>query len=231
MADLTFYSSVRRGAALGITRQDDGTLAPAGEDHARLQVTLNYGGTHVAKPTLSLVGPGDVVGLDTRCIVRTFPKADDNDAEDAVLCYVDFDQVDLPWRYTPSPYPTTPIRVRADPVRPWLTLLVLVEGSEVNDSDIRPPQGKEKLPQLTVHNGGLLPNLTEAWAWAHVQGGPVQSDEEIAATLAGRPGALVARLMSPRILEKSTAYRAFLVPTFKRGVIAARGEDPGTLDG
>ena len=230
MADLTFYSSVRRGAALGITRQDDGTT-PADADHARLQVTLTYDSTHTAQTTLPLVGPGDIVGLDTRCIVRTFPRADDNDAEDAFLCYVDFDQVDLPWRYTPSHYVSGTIGLRADRVRPWLTLLVLAEGIEVTDDDVRAPTGKEKLPQLTVHDGTLLPNLADVWAWAHVQGGQVQRDEEIAAALAGRPGALVARLLSPRILQKSTAYRAFVVPTFMRGVIAARSEDPGTLDG
>ena len=40
----------------------------------------------------------------------------------------------------------------------------------------------------------------------------------MAAALDGRPGALVSRLLSPRLLEPSTAYRAFLVPTFLRGV-------------
>ena len=229
MADLTFYSSVRRGAALGITRKDDGTT-PAGGDHARLQVTLTYDPTHAATATLPLVGPGDIVGLDTRCIVRTFPRADDNDAEDAFLCYVDFDQVDLPWRYTPSHYTQQDLGNRLDRVRPWLTLLVFVEGTEVSDDKIRAPRGKQKLPQLTVSNGTLLPDLANAWAWAHVQGEQAQTDAQLAATLTGRPGALVARLLSPRILDKSTAYRAFLVPTFMRGVLAAQGEDPGTMD-
>jgi hypothetical protein len=229
MADLTFYSSVRRGAALGITRQDDGTT-PSGGDHAELVVKLAYDLGHSAETTLKLVGPGDIVGLDTRCIVRTFPRADDNEAEDAFLCYVDFDQIDLPWRYTPAHYTQQQLETGTDRVRPWLTLLVFVEGTEVSDDKIRAPRGKEKLPQLTVTDGSLLPNLADAWAWAHVQGGQAQTDEQIADALKGRPGALVARLVSPRILEKSTAYRAFLVPTFLRGVMAARGEDPDTTD-
>ena len=53
----------------------------------------------------------------------------------------------------------------------------------------------------------------------------------MAAALDGRPGALVSRLLSPRLLAPSTAYRAFLVPTFLRGVKAGQGEDPGTIDG
>ena len=54
------------------------------------------------RTTLSLLGPGDIVGFDTRSIVRMFPPPNDNDAEAGFLCYVDFDQVDLPWRYTPA---------------------------------------------------------------------------------------------------------------------------------
>ena len=83
-----------------------------------LPVTLSYpaepsaGG--VASTTLSLLGPGDIVGLDARTIVRTFPQPDDNEAQAGFLCYVDFDQVDLPWRYTPAAtvgsIPGTPTR-------------------------------------------------------------------------------------------------------------------------
>ncbi|HEY7371750.1 MAG TPA: hypothetical protein VIF57_06195 [Polyangia bacterium] len=232
MADLTFYSSVRRGAALAITREDF-SQAPTNPDdlaHARVKVALDYGnqGTqpHVANTILPLVGPGDIVGLDGRCVVRSFPRPDDNDAEVEFLCYVDFDQVDLPWRYTPTHYTLDDLTGKNDRVRPWLTLLVLAEGSEVTDDDVRAPTGTEKLPQLTVRDGNLLPDLKDAWAWAHVQGQQTQADAEIAATLNGRPGALIGRLMSPRALAKTTAYRAFLVPTFMRGVFAGQGKDP-----
>jgi hypothetical protein len=232
MADLTFYSSVRRGAALAITREDF-SQAPTNPDdlaHARVKVALDYGnqGTqqHVANTILPLVGPGDIVGLDGRCVVRSFPRHDDNDAEVEFLCYVDFDQVDLPWRYTPTHYTLDDLNGKNDRVRPWLTLLVLAEGTEVTDDDVRAPTGTEKLPQLTVRDASLLPDLKDAWAWAHVQGQQLQADDAIAATLNGRPGALIGRLMSPRALAKTTAYRAFLVPTFMRGVFAGQGKDP-----
>jgi len=235
MAQLTFYSSVRRGAALAITRNDDPNQTPPGDpkdqQHARVIVNLDFGETRQSHTTLSLVGPGDIAGLDTRCIVRTFPRADDNDAEDAFLCYVDFDQVDLPWRYTPAQFTPDQPGVKTDKIRPWMFLLVLVEGTEFKDDDLRAPSGKQKLPQLTVRDSSVLPDLTQAWAWAHVQGEQLQNDTQMAAALAGRPGALVARLMSPRALAPSTAYRAFLVPTFMRGVKAGQGEDPGTIDG
>ena len=232
MADLTFYSSVRRGAALAITREDF-SQAPTNPDdlaHARVKVALDYGNqgaqAHVANTILPLVGPGDIVGLDGRCVVRSFPRPDDNDAEVEFLCYVDFDQVDLPWRYTPTHYTLADLQANTDRVRPWLTLLVLAEGTEVTDADVRAPTGTEKLPQLTVRDGSLLPDLRDTWAWAHVQGQQTQADDAIAATLGGHPGALIGRLMSPRALAKTTAYRAFLVPTFMRGVFAGQGKDP-----
>src|SRR4051812_42158662 len=98
MADLTFYSSIRQGAALAITRTD-GTPDPSNPviPRVRLPVTLGYAATSgetspTAGTTLSLLGPGDIVGLDTRTIVRTFPQPNDNDAEAGFLVYVDFDQ-------------------------------------------------------------------------------------------------------------------------------------------
>src|SRR5580765_7288336 len=104
MADLTFYSSIRRGAELAITRQDSSTPPPTAIPRVTLPVTLSYPTEPgaAAGTTLSLLGPGDIVGLDTRTIVRMFPPPNDNEAEAGFLCYVDFDQVDLPWRYTPA---------------------------------------------------------------------------------------------------------------------------------
>src|SRR6185437_15901127 len=142
MADLTFYSSIRQGAALSITRPDGPPITPA-VAHVQLPVNLSYPaeasqpGSTPASTTLSLLGPGDIVGLDTRTIVRTFPQANDNEAEAGFLCYVDFDQVDLPWRYTPATNASG-----TDRLRPWLTLVVLAEGTDFNPStDFRPAQG------------------------------------------------------------------------------------------
>jgi hypothetical protein len=232
MADLTFYSSIRQGAALAITRPDGPPITPA-VAHVQLPVNLSYPaeasqpGSTPASATLSLLGPGDIVGLDTRTIVRTFPQPNDNNAEAGFLCYLDFDQVDLPWRYTPATN-----AAGTDQLRPWLTLVVLAEGTEFDPTnDVRPPQGDEKLPQLNIGHAGLLPDLTQVWAWAHVQGQQAQTDSDLAKTISGAPGALVARLMSPRNLMQKTAYTAFLVPTFRGGVLAGQGQDTSGTDG
>jgi hypothetical protein len=237
MADLTFYSSIRQGAALAITRTD---VPPGPTDTAiprvQLPVNLSYAaetalqGT-AASTTLSLLGPGDIVGLDTRTIVRTFPPPNDNEAEAGFLVYVDFDQVDLPWRYTPatnvgtiSPTPGQ----SNDQLRPWLTLVVLAEGADFNPTtDFRPAQGDEKLPQLTVALQ-FLPKFDQLWPWAHVQAQQLVSDAALPGAIGGPPGALVARLLSPRRLELNTAYTAFLVPTFQAGVLAGQGKNTAT---
>src|SRR6185437_5903207 len=242
-ANLTFYSSIREGAALAITRED--VLNPAAPVIPRVQlpVTLAYAATSsesqpTAGTTLSLLGPGDIVGLDTRTIVRTFPQANDNEGEAGFLCYVDFDQVDLPWRYTPATFSgsvETDPTASNDKLRPWLTLMVLSEGTDFDPTvDLRPAQGDEKLPQIMVKAFSLLPAPDGLWAWAHVQGQGALSGQDLAAEIAGPPGSLVARLMSSRHLLPSTAYTAFLIPTFQRGVLAGQGKpfDPNNdVDG
>jgi hypothetical protein len=242
-ANLTFYSSIRQGAALAITRTDAVDPPAPVIPRVQLPVTLAYPATASENPatagtTLSLLGPGDIVGLDTRTIVRTFPQSNDNEAEAGFLCYVDFDQVDLPWRYTPAAFAGS---VQPDPeqstdqLRPWLTLMVLVEGIDFDPKvDFRPAQGDEKLPQIMVKAENLLPDRTGLWAWAHVQGQGALSGQSLANEIAGPPGSLVARLMSSRHLAPSTPYTAFLIPTFQRGVLAGQGKpfDPNNdVDG
>jgi hypothetical protein len=242
-ANLTFYSSIRQGAALAITRTDVVDPPAPVVPRVQLPVTLGYDATAgesqpTAGTTLSLLGPGDIVGLDPRTIVRTFPQANDNEGEAGFLCYVDFDQVDLPWRYTPAAFAGT---IQQDPtqstdeLRPWLTLMVLVEGTDFDPTaDLRPPQGDEKLPQIMVKAQNLLPDPTGLWAWAHVQGQGALSGQDLADEIAGPPGSLVARLMSSRHLNPTTAYTAFLIPTFQRGVLAGQGKpfDPNNdVDG
>src|SRR4030095_15478947 len=72
---------------------------------------------------------------------------------------------------------------------------------------------------------------TELWAWAHLQANqeivetPTQDPKPvISAAIDGQPGAVVARVMSPRILKKQTAYHVFLVPTCETGRRVGTGE-------
>ena len=58
--------------------------------------------TVTANQNVRLYGPGDIVGIDTRLIVRTDPKPFTTNFEPNYLAVVDFDPPDLPWMFTPT---------------------------------------------------------------------------------------------------------------------------------
>ena len=74
-------------------------------------------------------------------VVRVWPKANDNDAESGSLPLIEFDQADLPWRYTPAK------ATAAGQLRPWINLIVL---SAADNYTLTPPTPAIKLPILTV---------------------------------------------------------------------------------
>jgi hypothetical protein len=148
--------------AAGI-RQPDLTPAEGAQAIVDLRLTFN-GDEQVALPSLTLVGLGEIAGLNTRVIVRTFPPADVNDAEAAFFVVVELDQADLLWRYTParaSGDSEPPEGAPNDKLRPWITLLVLEETEVIK---LAPATATQKLPILTAAVA-KLPNLDETWAW------------------------------------------------------------------
>ena len=72
-----------------------------------------------ASTTTALAGPGDVVGLDPRAIVRLTPRRDATNVEPNYLVAVDFDEPDLPWLLTPA------AANAQGRLRPWLALVVV----------------------------------------------------------------------------------------------------------
>jgi hypothetical protein len=225
-----FLPYVRRGLAAAITVPD---VQPANAPVVSFtaQVNVSSPGTALSpvQVTLPLVGPGDIAGLDPRVVVRTTPLANDSDAEYGHFAAIEFDQADLPWRYTPAAATSN------GQLHPWFTLLVcLNDGVEMVLAPATPTQ---KLAQATVQKSGL-PFLSQGWAWAHVQ---LHGAAETAATgsnaaaalatvFAQQPGQFVARLLCSRALTPQTSYTALLVPTFERGRLAGLGQDPNGTD-
>jgi hypothetical protein len=216
LGTLSFIPWLRRGLAAGITRPD-GPIANTSQHALDVTLTLNAG---VAQTELALVEPGAIVGLDARAIARTFPQANETDAEFRHLVMVELDQADLPWRYTPA-------AAADERLRPWLTLVVLIDQEEVA---VTAPTQNQKLAVATVRQASLLPNLNEAWAFAHVQVHGAADASSVPALLSGSPGQVLARLVSPRVLTSNTTYQALIVPTYARGRLAGTGVDPGTTD-
>jgi hypothetical protein len=73
--------------------------------------------------------------------------------------------------------------------------------------------------------GGALPDVRYAWRWAHAQisADEGQTTDQLLAILRDQPGSAVCRLMCPRRLRPKTRYAAFVVPTFKLGLLAGLG--------
>ena len=130
---LSFYSWLRTGLAATVGTE-------AADTRVIAQVTLGFNGDPLltASPRLALIGPGDIVGLDPNVVVRTWPPANDLDAEFVAYPVIEFDQADLLWRYSPER--------AAEQVRPWVSLVVLA----ADEATLAAPTPERKLSVLTV---------------------------------------------------------------------------------
>jgi hypothetical protein len=233
----SFLPYLRQGIANTITSADgDQTIQARATTHVALQLTGDPIGsgaelTQALVQDIALYGPGDVVGIDTRAVVRIEPRDWITNFESNHLAAVDFYDEDFPWRYTPAAPDAGHLRVR-----PWISLIVLADGEfdEAQDLSGRP------LPYVSVHSTNLLPPAAELWAWAHVHFNQTLAADasEIVSTdtaaviaraesiLAANRDNAYARLMSPRRLTENTTYHALVVPTFETGRLAGLGHDP-----
>ena len=109
----TFLSHVRSGLATAMAG------AP-GQVTAGVPVFGDGVARHPAAVQIRLRGPGDVLSLDERQIVRRHPADGAAGVEPGYLAHVEFDQPGLPWLFTPLP--------AAPRLTPWLVLVVLAEG-------------------------------------------------------------------------------------------------------
>jgi len=219
-ASVVFLPWVRQGLAARIATPDPLTTPlPA---QAPLGVTLGVNGIDTASVGVRLFGPADVIGIDPRQIVRTEPPAGTDNYESNDLAAVEFDNPDLPWLFTPA---------AADGqgrVRPWIVLVVVRKQDGVR---LRPPR-TELLPVLEIGAPAVpsqeLPDLVDAWAWAHAQlGAHVGANEgELRDVLVNYPQLSVSRLLSPRLLKENTEYFACVVPAFEAGRLAGLGGTP-----
>jgi hypothetical protein len=215
-----FTSWVRRGAAAGIIEPDPTSGPYAGPAKFQPVITLARDGAPQAPlsgPELPLLGPGAVVGLDPRAVLRTDPATGAQAVEDNHLVLAELARPDLPWLFTPAK-PSA-----ANRLRPWL-VLVVVEASRLSLEAGTP------LARITVHDSEL-PDLSDSWAWVHAQVTAETDDPREASALLKPPSGSVAvsRLLCPRRLQPDRSYLACLVPATLVGVQAGLGLplDPG----
>lgn len=211
-ANYVFLPWVRQGAA-GDIQTIDGTAGQAGFVSVNVNLRVNDSAADAIDQQVRLYGPGDVIGMDPKQVVRTVPAHLSTDFEPNYFPAIEFDRPDFPWLFTPA---------KADgsnKLRPWLCLIVVRKQLGVTLSRDRANQ----LPVLEIAspaNPDLeLPNLSESWAWAHAQVVGAKRDfESLKNSLAGDPALTLSRLLCPRRLDPATDYLACLVPAFALGV-------------
>jgi hypothetical protein len=234
----SFFPWVRQGLGNQITAND---LDPSVLLRATIPVTLQVTGTGLGSTvtapvtrTVPLAGPGDIVGVDLRAIVRTEPRDWITNFEPNYVPFIEFYDEDFPWRYTPARPDTAAHRLR-----PWIALVVL-EESEFADG----VKGERPCPFIVVSNLGSLPPAEQLWAWAHVHANRAMIDAGVRVPALGGAGAVApavqrlgetlaenadlaySRLVCPRKLKDNTGYHAFLIPVFETGRLAGLGLDP-----
>ena len=135
-ADLVFLPWVRRGAASGVLTPDTLGVGQPGRATTTVTLTINAG-TTVSVPT-TVMGPGDVTGLDDRQVIRTDPAPGSRSFEPNYVPLIELDEPALPWLFTPA---AAGAQAR---LRPWLCLVVvrLQDGVRLDPPQAGPPEGQ-----------------------------------------------------------------------------------------
>jgi hypothetical protein len=217
IAKYQFHSWARRGIASNISSLDDlGAGTDALIERAEVPVSVKVNSDGVTKD-FTLIGPGDIIGINRKMVIRTEPLNWITDSEPNYLAFIEFYDEDFPWRYTPA-------RAQGEKLRPWIVLFVLKEN------EFERTKKQTPLPSITVKKKEALPPYQDTWLWAHAHSNADIPSSEISnieefllslnKTVNDDPDKIFSRLMSPRKLEENTAYYAFVVPAFETGRLA-----------
>jgi len=234
LRNYTFLPWSRRGLGAEISTVDDLASGSAGPERAAVSVGFNVNGQPIAKD-VEILGPGDVVGINPRAVVKTDPRHWVTDFESNYLPYIEFYEEDFPWRFTPA---IAANALEQSRLRPWIFLVVLKEDEFVEQKGSGPLPAFEL--EAALDPAALFPVPEQSWAWAHVHvsqniiGNALQTQTgpEVAAveraleqTLRANADVASSRLLCARKLDDNTAYHAFVVPAFETGRLAGLGLD------
>ena len=235
LRNYTFLPWTRQGFASEIATDDDlgtGGSAP-GAERAAVAVSFTIAGQPISKQ-VQLLGPGDVIGINPRVVVKTDPRHWVTDFESNYLPYIEFYEEDFPWRFTPARAGDALVNSR---LRPWICLVVLEEGEFVERRASRPLAAFEINDDFDP--ASFFPPPDQSWAWAHVHvsqniiGSTLQTTDEaevraveqnFAQAVRNNGDSAASRLLCARKLKDNTAYHAFVVPAFETGRRAGLGE-------
>jgi hypothetical protein len=228
-----FMPWARRGLARSHQNPDSSNAALAVRPKVNVGLTLQA--KQDGKPfddvlgniNLTLYGPGDVIGIDPRLIVRTDPKPNITNFEPNYLAVIDFDPPDFPWLLTPAKANDN------HQLRPWLVLVVLDRSIVTTPPRVKAGQPLPSVSLTATQAASELPNLAESWLWAHTQAvlnkndvapDPEKETAHVAAELEKNPALNVSRLVCPRRLQPRKDYLACVVPAFEAGRVRGLGQ-------
>ena len=236
LAHYGFIPWLRQGVATKITEKDTLGVGSGTEiERAKIEVSVTLRDTeigdastndHTITKEVSLYGPGDIIAVSDRAIVKTEPRKHVRNFEPNLLPYIEFYEEDFPWRFTPAKSSNSGVNRKK--LRPWIALIVLKE----DEFTLNP--STEGLASITIKDekiNSAFYSHKETWAWAHVH---LNTDfdnstienltNEVSQELETDPDSGISRIICPRKLQKSTSYHAFLLPTFETGRLAGLNE-------
>lgn len=233
-----FLPWLRQGVANNVASADmDATVKLRASVAVELALTGKAvdGGADLAEAiqrNVALYGPGDIIGIDSKAIIKNEPLNWITNFEPNYMPYVDFYDEDFPWRYTPAAPDTAKHRLR-----PWICLIVLKEDEFKDGQNMK----DRPLPYFEVTDAAaIFPPAEQLWAWAHVhtnrdvvkKADHVINDDEnvvlanLQSLLNENPDLAYSRILCPRKLDANTAYHAFLVPVYETGRLAGLNHNP-----
>jgi hypothetical protein len=170
---------------------------------------------------VSLLGPGDVLGINERIIGKTEPADDSRTFEPSLIPYVEFTDPDFLWRFS------TRKTVDGRNWLPWLSLIVLRSETPEEEGEFTtlPASEPELPPRIELSDEAVLPDLNYSWKWAHIHTNDLENKpvDQLMQSIARTPQNAVCRLLCPRRLEPQTKYSAFVIPTYRIGADSAMG--------
>lgn len=230
----SFLPLLRQGIANNIKTQD---LDSSVKVRASVNIALTLKGegiggteTESISKNVALYGPGDIIGIESKAIIKTEPRNWITNFEPNYLPCIDFYDEDFPWRYTPAAPDTVLGRLR-----PWIMLVVLKKEDEFTDGK---NIADKPLPYINVPDAGnVFPLADQLWAWAHVHINEdiVKLEDDIEnndlnsvlprfrEVLNRNPDLAYSRIVCPRKLAANTPYHAFLIPVYEGGRLAGLG--------
>ncbi len=236
IATYSFLPYLRQGIA--------NNVQSSGGARGTFTVKLDVHGDEIITPvsdkSVEIYGPGDIVGIDVRTIVKTDPLNRITNFESNYLTYIDFYDEDFPWRYTPVP-------VAGQRLNPWIALIVLADGEfDEGQNLLNRPLPFFKLKSAATKDN-FFPKKDQLWAWAHVHfnGDLTAADKTILVDnpadvntsidklqnlLNANPDFAYSRLISPRKLKPSTSYHAFVIPAYESGRLAGVGKEAAEIN-